>query len=58
MTNADAISGNLRDLQNILGEVIKAIDSRDRQAVHDYFAQSKARRDDILMTVERKFDPN
>ena len=40
MTNADAISGNLRDLQNILGEVIKAIDSRDRQAVHDYFARA------------------
>ncbi len=58
MTNADAISANLRDLQKILGEVIKAVDDRDRQAVHDYFAQSKARRDDILMTVERKFDPN
>ncbi|MBO4401824.1 MAG: prephenate dehydrogenase/arogenate dehydrogenase family protein [Selenomonadaceae bacterium] len=58
MTNADAISANLRDLQNILGEVIRAIDAGDRQAVHDYFAQSKARRDEILMTVERKFDPN
>lgn len=58
MTNADAISNNLRDLQNILGEVIKAIDSRDRQAVHDYFEQSKKRRDEILETVERKFDPN
>lgn len=58
MTNADAISGNLRDLQNILGEVIKAIDAGDRQTVHDYFAESKKRRDEILMTVERKFDPN
>ena len=58
MTNADAISANLRDLQNILGEVITAIDARDRQAVHDYFAKSKARRDEILLNVERKFDPN
>lgn len=58
MTNADAISANLRDLQNILGEVIRAIDARDRQAVHDYFEKSKERRDAILQTVERKFDPN
>ena len=58
MTNADAISANLRDLQNILGEVIKAIDNHDRQAIHDYFTQSKKRRDEILETVEKKFDPN
>ncbi len=58
MTNGDAIADNLRDLQKILGEVIKAIDAGDRQAVHDYFAESKKRRDEILMTVERKFDPN
>ena len=58
MTNADAITGHLRDLQGILDEVIKAIDNRDRQAIHDYFAKSKERRDEILMTVEKKFDPN
>lgn len=58
MTNADAISANLRELQNILGEVINSIESRDRQAVHDYFEKSKERRDEILETVERKFDPN
>ena len=58
MTNSDAISANLQDLQNILGEVIKAIDNHDRQAVHDYFTQSKKRRDEILETVEKKFDPN
>ena len=58
MTNADAISNNLRDLQNILGEVIKAIENKDRQAIHDYFSKSKERRDEILRTVEKKFDPN
>ncbi len=56
MTNGDAISSHLRDLQNILGEVISAIDNHDRQAVHDYFAKSKATRDKILETIT--FDPN
>ena len=56
MTNGDAISTHLRDLQDILGKVIAAIDARDRQAVHDYFAKSKARRDKILETIT--FDPN
>ncbi|MBE8952112.1 MAG: prephenate dehydrogenase/arogenate dehydrogenase family protein [Quinella sp. 1Q7] len=56
MTNGDAIATHLRDLQAILGNVITAIERRDRQAVHDYFARSKARRDKILETVT--FDPN
>ena len=56
MTNGEAISTHLRDLQDILGKVIAAIDRHDRQAVHDYFAKSKARRDKILETVN--FDPN
>ena len=56
MTNGDAITNHLRDLQDILGEVIAAIENHDRQAVHDYFAKSKARRDKILETIT--FDPN
>lgn len=56
MTNGEAISTHLRDLQKILGNVITAIESHDRQAIHDYFTKSKARRDKILETV--KFDPN
>ena len=56
MTNGDAIATHLRDLQDILGNVIAAIESHDRQAVHDYFAKSKARRDEILEAVT--FDPN
>ena len=56
MTNGDAIATHLRDLQDILGNVIAAIESHDRQAVHDYFAKSKARRDEILEAVT--FDSN
>lgn len=58
MTNGAEISANLRELQNILEEVIKAVDNHDRQFIHDYFIKSKTRRDKILETVERKFDPN
>ena len=35
MTNGDAIANHLRDLQNILGNVINAIENHDRQAIHD-----------------------
>ena len=58
MTNGEAIAANLRDLQQILGEVIDSIERKDRQAVHDYFAASKQRRDSLLEAVEKKFDPN
>lgn len=58
MTNADEISKSLRDMQNILSEVITAIDNRDRDFVHDYFTKSKARRDEILQKFEKKFNPN
>ena len=58
MTNSEEISKDLRELQKILGEVIQSIENHDRQAIHDYFAQSKARRDEILQSVEKNFDPN
>ena len=58
MTNGEAIAANLRQLQQILGEVLDAIDRKDRQAVHDYFMASKQRRDSLLEAVENKFDPN
>lgn len=58
MTNDKAIANNLRDMKNILDEVITAIEKGDRQAIHDYFAASKSRRDSILEVVEKKFDPN
>ena len=58
MTNGEEISKNLNELQKILGKVIAAIDSRDRQAIYDYFIESKKLRDEILEKVEKKFDPN
>ena len=58
MTNAGAITDALRELQTIMGEVITAIDAGDRQAIHDYFSASKARRDSILHDAEQKFDTN
>jgi len=56
MTNGEAISTHLRDLQQILGNVIAAIERHDRQAVYDYFSKSKKRRDKILESLT--FDPN
>ena len=58
MTNAVPIADSLRELQAILGEVITAVERGDRQAVHDYFAASKERRDGILHDAEQKFDTN
>lgn len=56
MTNSAAIAGHLRDLQAILGEVITQIEAGDRQAVHDYFAAAKTRRDNILDKTEKMFE--
>ena len=58
MTNSEAIVANLKELQQILGEVITACEIKDRQAIHDYFAASKARRDSLLENASRKFDTN
>ena len=58
MTNGVPIADSLRELQAILGEVITAVEDGDRQAVHDYFAASKERRDGILHDAEQKFDTN
>lgn len=58
MTNGDAIASDLKNLQNILGEVIGAIERHDRPAIHDYFAASKACRDSLLENATKKFDPN
>ena len=58
MTNAVPIADSLRGLQAILGEVITAVERGNRQAVHDFFAASKERRDGILHVAEQKFDTN
>ena len=58
MTNAGPITDALHDLQHILSEAAAAIERGDRQAIHDYFAASKERRDGILHDAEQKFDTN
>lgn len=58
MTNGEEIAKSLRDLQNIIGDVIGAIERGDRDFVHDYFAASKERRDKILAETTKMFDPN
>ena len=58
MTNGKPIADALYQLQTILGEVIASVEAGDRQAVHDYFAAAKVRRDGILYDAEQKFDTN
>lgn len=56
MTNGEAIVNHIRILQGILGEVAGAIENNDRQALHDYFAESKKRRDSILEQTRNMYE--
>ena len=58
MTNGAAIAADLKNLQDILGTVISAVETGDRAALYDYFAAAKERRDDILERTEKLFDVN
>ncbi|WP_313990498.1 prephenate dehydrogenase/arogenate dehydrogenase family protein [uncultured Selenomonas sp.] len=58
MTNAKPIADALRTLQDILDNVISAVETGDRQAIHAYFTASKERRDSILLDAAQKFDTN
>ncbi|MCR5175779.1 MAG: prephenate dehydrogenase/arogenate dehydrogenase family protein [Anaerovibrio sp.] len=56
MTNKEAITNHLKLLQGILAEVVVAIESGDRQAVHDFFAESKKSRDSILEKTKDMYE--
>ena len=56
MTNKEPIVNQLKLLQGILGEVIQYVENGDRQAVHDYFAESKKRRDSILEQTKGMYE--
>jgi len=56
ISNKTPIINNLKELQGILEEVIKAIDSGDREAIYGYFSQAKDRRDKILDQTEKLFE--
>jgi prephenate dehydrogenase len=51
LTNQAAISDSLRNLQGLLGEVIEAMETGDRQFVHDFFSAAKYKRDKLLPSV-------
>lgn len=56
MTNGDAIVRHLKVLQGILGEVADHIEHHDRQALYDYFTESKKRRDSILEETKNMYE--
>ena len=56
ISNPGAIANNLRELQQILGEVIHSIEQGNRQELHDYFAAAKQRRDNIIDQTEKLFE--
>jgi len=56
MSNPEAITNNLRELQQILEEVIAAIEQEDRTKIFDYFAAAKERRDKIIDQTGKLFE--
>lgn len=56
LTNRDAVTGHLEGLKGILDEVIRAISEGNREAIHEYFAAAKRRRDIVIAETEKKFD--
>lgn len=56
MTNGEAIVNHIHLLQGILGEVAEAIERGDREALHEYFAESKKRRDSILEQTKNMYE--
>lgn len=56
MTNGEAIAKHIGLMQDILGEVAKAIESGDREVLYNYFAESKKRRDSILEQTKNMYE--
>ena len=56
MSNSTPIINHLTQLQALICEVISSIENQDRQAIYNYFVQSKARRDMILEETKDKYD--
>lgn len=56
MTNREAVTTHLESLKGILDEVITAINEGDRDALHEFFAAAKRRRDVVIAETEKKFD--
>ena len=56
ISNSEPIIEHLSQLQSLLSGVITSIAKKDRQAIHDYFVESKTRRDMILEETKDKYD--
>ena len=56
MTNREAVNNHLESLKGILDEVITAINEGNRDALHEFFAAAKRRRDVVIAETEKKFD--
>ena len=56
ISNAEPIIEHLSQLQAIFSNIITAIARKDRQTIHDYFVESKMRRDMILEETKDKYD--
>lgn len=56
ISNREPIIAHLAQLQSLLGGMITAIAQKDRQTIHNYFSESKARRDMILEETKDKYD--
>lgn len=56
LSNATAIINNLQILQEILGEVTAAIESKDREKLHAYFVNAKETRDHILQETQNIYE--
>lgn len=50
LSNCDAVTDGLKKLQEIIGEVIAATKTSDRQALHAFFSKAKQRRDSIFIS--------
>ncbi|MGI6092954.1 MAG: prephenate dehydrogenase/arogenate dehydrogenase family protein [Veillonellaceae bacterium] len=51
VSNCDAVADGLRKLQDLLGEVIAAAQTSDREALHTFFSKAKQRRDLIVTSL-------
>lgn len=56
ISNAEPIIEHLSQLQAIFSNMITAIAKKDRQTIHDYFVESKTRREMILEETKDKYD--
>lgn len=51
LSNCDAVSDGLKKLQDLLGEVILAVQTSDRSALYSFFSKAKQRRETITSSL-------